>query len=128
MAERDERNLNAGSSAGDVAPERLMKVVRELQNLICDREDHLEACGLDVVELLAGLVRGRRALAEANYRHSQVQEAYLQALADQADAEREVFSEVTKLYERFSEAIPNDPIIQDLGVTLQKAGRHFPKD
>ena len=112
----------------DAQADQLLKEYRRLIAFLETNATELQVGGVNVQPMLtqakADLARLEHICSEAD----SAQENYLQAAADLADKELEVFKEASKMVDRLLEESPSDPRVQKLLRQREELKKRFPKE
>lgn len=111
--------------------EQTEQTLKEYKRVIAFLEANrtaLEAKGLNVDEKLAQTKADLAEFERLCQAADQAEQGYLQATADLADKERDVFLEASKMVDQLLETNPDDPRVQKIARERDQWRKLFPKE
>jgi hypothetical protein len=112
----------------DAQARQLLKEYRRLIAFLEANATELKASGVDVQPMLAQTKADLAKLEGICSEADSAEESFLQATADLADKEREVFKEASKLVDHLLEQNPSDPRVQKLLRQREQLKKQFPRE
>ena len=128
MAEQEHFEGNPPLDPRGVDSDSCLQTLRELIRLVRDHEARLAATGVETTNVLARLQQCERDLARSQPARDAAVEVWLQALADEADAEHRHFLEARRLADQVEVARPSDPLTNDLKELVDCMSKLFPRE
>jgi hypothetical protein len=112
----------------DAESEQLLKEYRRVIAFLEANRVELEKRGMNVAEKLAQTKGDLTAFEKVCKETEQAQQGYLQATADLADKEFEVFKETSKMVDHLLDINSDDPDVQKLAQQRDSLKKQFPKE
>jgi hypothetical protein len=113
---------------GDLEAEEMVEFMRDRCGKARMHRAELTAHGLPADRFIADMEKTIRELAGANAVVEQAEEEYLQAKANTADAEYDMFRACQKALAEAEKDDPADPHVQEMRKGVEELAKHFPKE
>jgi chromosome segregation ATPase len=112
----------------DANAEQLIKEYRRVIAFLEQNRPSLEARELNIEATISQLKSELASLEKICTETDQAQQGFLQATADLADKQRELFSQTSKLVDNLLEVSPLDAHVQELAEQRDELKKQFPKE
>ena len=112
----------------NLEPEEFVTQTREHMAKVRQHRDELLAHGIDADRFLKNMEESVRELEASNDKVEKVEDELLNARADLADAEYDLFLTNRKALEKLEEEKPFDPRVQEVREQMDEWAKHFPRE